>query len=88
LATTEPSTHAPFLTAIMSVISTTTHQLLSCSIFSKIDLVGAYDEIPVQRADIQRPTISTPFDLFDSPFMSFGQRNAAQTFQRFTDIMC
>jgi hypothetical protein len=29
--------------------------------------------------------ITTPFGLFEFPFMSFGLRTAAQTFQRFMD---
>jgi cytoskeleton-associated protein 5 len=36
-------------------------------------------------SDIQKTAITTPFGLFDFPFMSFGLRNAAKTFQRFMD---
>jgi hypothetical protein len=37
--------------------------------------------------DRRNPTtaITTPFGLFEFPFMSFGLRNAAKTFQRFMD---
>ena len=61
------------------------HQLAARKVFSTIGLVKAYHQIQVHPDDVAKTAIITPFGLFEFPYMSFGLRNAAQTFQRFID---
>ena len=62
-----------------------TAELHNKSIFSKIDLLKGYHQIPVAVDDVQKTAVITPFGLFIFPRTPFGLKNAGQDFQRLMD---
>ena len=66
-------------------VSDFTTNLHGCKVFSKLDLVRGYHQIPMAEDSIPKTAIITPFGLYEFLVMPFGLRNAGNTFQRMMD---
>ena len=62
-----------------------TQRLAGSKVFSKIYLVRAYYQIPVELSDMHKTAVTTSFGLINFTRTPFGLRNSRQTFQHFID---
>ena len=68
-------------------LSSLKSKLHGATVFSKLDLLRAFHQIPMAPSDIEKTAVITSFGLFEFLYMPFGLRNAAQTLQRLMDSM-
>ena len=62
-------------------------QVSGHALYSVIDLVSGFWQIPVNLADIVKTAFCTVDGLFEFVLMPFGLRNAPATFQRLMDTV-
>lgn len=66
-------------------IADVTSFLHGARIFSKLDLLKGYFQVPMAPEDIPKTAITTPFGTYTFNYSCFGLRNAGATFQRLMD---
>ena len=66
----------------LSALSSFNERLVGCTVFSKVDLKQAFQQVCVEESSQEETTIITTLGLFKFLRMPFGLKNAAQCFQR------
>ena len=63
------------------------NNLHRASVFSKLDLLKGYFQVPVWPDDVPKTAIITPFGSFMFYYSTFGLKNSGATFQRLMDTI-
>ena len=71
----------------MPNITDITNVIGGATVFSKLDLLKAYFQVPISPPDRPKTAIATPFGSFVFNYSTFGLKNSGATFQRVMDII-
>ncbi len=63
------------------------HSLHGAKVFSKLDLLKGYFQVPVWPEDVPKTAIITPFGSYVFYYSTFGLKNSGATFQRLMDTI-
>ena len=69
----------------MPNIADFTNSIGTARVYSKLDLLKGYFQVPVHPADVPKTAIITPFGSYVFHYSTFGLRNSGATFQRMMD---